>query len=123
MRRKARVDKNQPNVVKLLKDPRSLGASVSITSILGKGFPDFIVGVENINFMVELKTGNSGLTKDEKEWHMNWQGQVRTARSALEVTIALRNYAEGLRNNIQQVIDRCYRAEEFLRQVEENSNE
>ena len=41
MRRAAKVDANQPATVKALRDA---GMTVAVTSSLGKGFPDLVVG-------------------------------------------------------------------------------
>lgn len=72
------IDRNQPSIVKEL---RKLGCSVAITSILGKGFPDIVVGRAGKNYLLEIKDGDKPpsareLTPDEKEFHSNWQGQI-----------------------------------------------
>lgn len=78
MRRAARVDSNQKEIVAAL---RKAGASVAHTHTIGKGFPDIVVGHRGLNLMVEIKDGSlppSGrkLTKDEYEFHEVWKGQV-----------------------------------------------
>jgi hypothetical protein len=78
MRQKARIDENQPDIVKRL---RQLGASVWPTHQLGDGFPDIIVGIFGKNILFEIKDekkppSKKKLTKDEKKWHDNWKGQI-----------------------------------------------
>ena len=87
MRRAARTDDNQQQIVKQL---RQLGCSVAITSMIGKGFPDFIVGYKGRNLMIELKDGaktksQKGLTMDESKWHTQWKGQVDKCESLEEI--------------------------------------
>lgn len=74
VRRKGRVDVNQAEVVAAL---RAIGAAVAITSSLGGGFPDLVVGYRGVNWLLEVKDGNkppSGqrLTPDEIEFHGVW---------------------------------------------------
>lgn len=78
--RARKVDDNQQMVVKQL---RGIGASVAITSMLGQGFPDFVVGYRKRNFLIELKDERKSpsarkLTPDEIEWHKEWKGQINT---------------------------------------------
>ena len=48
MRVRGRIDDNQKEVVSQL---RKLGVSVAITSMLGKGFPDLVLGHQNKNYL------------------------------------------------------------------------
>ena len=78
MRRIARTDDNQQLIVKQL---RQLGCSVAITSMIGKGFPDLVVGYQNKNYLIELKDGakvksKKGLTMDEAKFFTAWKGSV-----------------------------------------------
>lgn len=94
MRRNARVDANQPDIVKGL---RKAGASVAVTSNLGKGFPDITVGYRGANYLFEIKDpakppSQRKLTDNEDEWHRKWGGHVaiiETAEEALHVIGAL----------------------------------
>lgn len=86
MRRAARIDANQPEIVEVL---RSVGASVAITSMLGDGFPDIVVGYQDANYLIEIKDGSKPpsrrkLTPDEQEWHNLWRGSVSVANSPEE---------------------------------------
>lgn len=73
-----RVDRNQSEIVEAL---RGIGATVAITSSLGKGFPDIVVGYRGNNFLIEIKDwqqipSKRRLTFDESEFHATWRGQV-----------------------------------------------
>ena len=83
MRRKAKVDANQSEIVSAL---REVGASVAVTSALGKGFPDIVVGFRGINYLMEIKDGEKSpsrqkLTYDEQIWLSLWRGQVNVVNS------------------------------------------
>lgn len=87
MRRAAKADDNQPQIVKAF---RQLGFSVAHTHTIGKGFPDIIVGRDGINTLVEIKDGKKvksqrQLTSDEKEFHKNWQGTIIIIESVEDV--------------------------------------
>ncbi len=76
MRRAARIDANQNEIVQALRD---VGASVAITSALGSGFPDIVAGYRGINYLIEIKDGSKPpserkLTLDEQEFHDLWRG-------------------------------------------------
>lgn len=77
MRRAAKVDDNQSEIVKHF---RMLGYSVATTHQLGKGFPDLVVGKHGINYLIEVKDGSKEparrkLTTDEKTFFEEWRGQ------------------------------------------------
>jgi len=91
MRRAAKIDDNQKKIVEGL---RKCGVSVSVTSMMGKGFPDIIAGHSGTNYMIELKDGNKTasrrkLTEDEQEWHDKWKGQVAVADSLEDCLIII----------------------------------
>lgn len=78
MRRQAKADNNQPEIVKIFRD---LGCSVQHLHTIGKGCPDVLIGKDGQNFLIEIKNGSKHLsqkklTKDEAEWHQKWRGQV-----------------------------------------------
>lgn len=89
----SRVDSNQGEIVKVF---RQLGASVAITSTLGKGFPDLVVGLRGcFNLLVELKDGSKPpsarkLSEAEQEFHQNWKGQIAIV-STMEEAVQLIN--------------------------------
>lgn len=89
MRRDAKADANQPEVIAEL---RRCGAVVAHTHQLGSGKPDFIVGMYSQRLKapallwVELKTDCGKLTRAERKFHREWTGYpVIVARTADEI--------------------------------------
>ena len=90
MRRAAKVDANQTEIVKAL---RQVGASVQSLASTGQGCPDLLVGIRGINYLIEVKDGQKvksarKLTPDQVVWHESWRGRVYVAESveqALEI--------------------------------------
>ena len=83
MRRAARVDANQTEIVKAL---RQVGASVQSLAATGKGVPDLLVGFRGKNLLLEVKDGGKvksarKLTSDQVEWHQGWRGHVAVVES------------------------------------------
>lgn len=83
------MDANQSTIVREL---RQAGCSVAVTSNLGDGFPDLVVGWRGVNYLFEIKDGTlppSGrkLTKEELEFRKTWTGQyyvIESTTNALE---------------------------------------
>ena len=78
MRRAAKIDANQTEIVNAL---RQVGASVQSLASTGKGCPDLLVGFRGVNWLLEIKDGQKvksarKLTPDQIEWHESWCGQV-----------------------------------------------
>lgn len=78
--------KTDVNQKKIVQDLRRIGASVFVTSSVGKGFPDLVCGFRGKNFLLELKDGNKSksrkkLTDDETKFHLTWRGQVSTVET------------------------------------------
>lgn len=95
MRRKARVDANQKEIVQEL---RKLDVSVLHTHQLGKGAPDLILGYRNENYLIELKDGSKTksqqkLTPDEIEFQSKWKGNYAVCNS-LEQILTIIDYVE-----------------------------
>lgn len=91
MRRAAKVDRNQGQIVEAL---RKVGASVAITSALGSGFPDVVAGYRGTNTLIEIKDGftppsKRKLTPAEKSWHDAWRGQVCVVETVEEALRAI----------------------------------
>ena len=86
--RAAKIDKNQPDIVKAF---RAMGASVHILSTVGDGFPDLAIGIHGKTFLVEVKTEEGKLTKDQVKWHDEWKGQKVIIRGVDEAIAFLRN--------------------------------
>jgi hypothetical protein len=86
MRRAARVDANQAEIVKAL---RKIGATVQPLHAVGKGCPDLLVGWRQGNYLFEVKDGAKppsarALTPDEQDWIAGWRGPVVVVTSAME---------------------------------------
>lgn len=91
MRIAAKIDANQPEIVKAL---RKIGCTVEILSAVGKGCPDIIVGYKmyngvKCNVFFEIKDGEKPksarkLTPDQVKWHEQWQGAVYVVESVDE---------------------------------------
>ena len=101
-RRAARTDENQRSIVAGL---RRAGASVAVTSIVGKGFPDLVVGAYGGTSLIELKNPSKPkcdrkLTEDQAEFRQSWKGRiitVETLQQALDEIEHLRRLALALR--------------------------
>jgi len=92
MRRAARVDANQRQIVEGL---RKIGASVWITSAIGDGGPDLVVGFHGRNWLFEIKDGSKSpsrrdLTRGERDFAESWRGQWAVITSFDEALDALR---------------------------------
>lgn len=92
MRRAAKVDSNQSNIIKALRD---VGAKVQPIHIIGKGCPDLLVAYRDQWHVLELKDGDKipskqVLTDDEERWHDEFGKQApvhicNSIESALKV--------------------------------------
>lgn len=76
-KRAARIDANQPEIVKALRDA---GCSVFVTSDVGQGFPDIVVGCRGQNYLIEIKDGAKPPSKRqlnalERKFSDQWRGQ------------------------------------------------
>ena len=83
MRRAAKVDANQTEIVNAL---RQVGASVQSLAATGKGVPDLLVGFRGVNWLLEIKDGRKvksarKLTEDQVVWHQTWRGRVYVVES------------------------------------------
>lgn len=77
MRRAAKIDRNQPEIVAAL---QSMGARVQSLAQIGNGCPDLLVGFRGQTLLIEVKDGRlppSGraLTPDQQRWHAAWKGE------------------------------------------------
>jgi hypothetical protein len=86
--RARKIDANQNEVVAALR--RIPGCSVAITSMVGQGFPDLVVGYKGRNYLIELKDGSKPpsarkLTPDEERFHQKWTGDVWVCKDINEV--------------------------------------
>lgn len=76
MRRAAKIDANQEQVVSAL---RAAGATVQSLAAVGKGVPDLLVGYQGKTVLMEVKDGKKPpsdreLTEDQLKWHGAWRG-------------------------------------------------
>ena len=76
MRRAAKVDANQDQIVEAL---RTAGATVQTLAAIGKGVPDLLVGHRGKTILIEVKDGRKPpserrLTEDQVKWHGAWRG-------------------------------------------------
>ena len=86
--RAKKIDANQNEVVAALR--KIPGCSVAITSMVGQGFPDLVVGYKYRNYLIELKDGKKPpsarkLTPDEQKFFSTWQGEVWVCNSLDDV--------------------------------------
>jgi len=92
MRKRARTDANQTEIVAVL---RKWGASVQSLAVIGNGCPDLLVSHRGVNYLLEVKDGAKApsekrLTRDEADWHAKWAGQVavvENAQQAVDIVI------------------------------------
>lgn len=97
MRRAAKVDANQSEIVEAL---RAVGCSVQDLSGVGKGVTDLLVGCSGVNLLIEVKTDTGTYTPAQIAWHAAWRGQRSTVRSideALALVEAIRSQTRILR--------------------------
>lgn len=96
MRTRGKVDANQAQIVKYLRD---VGMSVTVTSAVGSGFPDLAVGFRGVTVLVEVKDGEKdqsrqALTAAQREWHASWAGCAVVASTKEEAASAVISAAQ-----------------------------
>jgi len=79
MRKFGRLDSNQKQIVKRLRELP--GVSVFSTASIGNGFPDLVVARNKTNYLIELKNGKEPLTQSEAKFFSAWKGQVCICRT------------------------------------------
>jgi hypothetical protein len=92
VRRAARVDGNQAEIVEALRGIPDL--SVLVLSDVGDGCPDISVGYRGANFYFEIKDPSQPkhrheLTEDQQRFHAEWKGQVQKVFSLKEIITTL----------------------------------
>lgn len=103
MRRAAKVDRNQPEIVAALRD---LGASVQPLHAVGQGCPDLLVGFRGLNILIEVKDHKASksdqkLNPRQQEWHQSWRGQATKVSTVEEAWAAIGvQHPRSLRNRI-----------------------
>jgi len=92
MRSAARIDDNQPEIIKAF---RKFGCSVADTHALGKGFPDIVVAKNFKTAVIEIKDGSKPrsackLTTDEIKFRSSWLGLYFVVESIGDVIDVVR---------------------------------
>lgn len=70
MRRNAKVDVNQGDIVDAL---RAVGAKVEPLHQVGGGVPDLLVSWRGDLWLLEVKVPGGKLTPKQQEWHAVWR--------------------------------------------------
>ena len=89
MRRAAKVDANQDQIVSAL---RAAGASVQSLAPIGKGCPDILAAIQGHMFLMEIKRPKGKTNDTQDKWHITWNAPVYVVRDpdeALRVIGAL----------------------------------
>jgi hypothetical protein len=83
MRKRARIDANQPALVALAK---AYGASWVSMAPLGEGVPDGLLGHQGTTHVVEFKMPKGSLTPDQRTFIREWNGSpVHVLRTEADV--------------------------------------
>jgi len=90
MRRAARIDANQNNIVKAL---RAAGASVRVIT-QGDGIPDLLLGYNGHTLLMEVKDGEKPpsarkLTEAEQKFFDEWKGGSLSIVNSVEEALAI----------------------------------
>lgn len=104
MRRAAKIDANQPAIVKAL---RALGCDVLILSAVGDGCPDLLVTAPVFprrTMLIEIKDGakpprERRLTTDQVEFHRDWRGEIHVVKSVDEAIAVVTAHWSGDRSS------------------------
>lgn len=91
MRRAAKVDANQAEIVAAL---RNVGAGVCDLSAVGEGCPDLLVSYRGAWTLLEVKDGKKPpsartLTQDQVKWHARHTAKVHVVKSVDEALSAV----------------------------------
>lgn len=90
MRRAARVDANQDQIVSAL---RACGATVRVVT-QGDGLPDLLVGYRGYTILMEVKDGRKPpsarkLTEEEEKFFMSWTGGMLAIVNGVDEALEL----------------------------------
>ena len=93
MRRAARIDENQPDIVSALE---AIGCTVDSLAAVGGGVPDLLVGYHGYNLLIEIKNpakvpSQRKLTPAQITWHGAWAGQKAVIETADEAIAYVRS--------------------------------
>jgi hypothetical protein len=90
VRRAAKVDQNQEQIVTAL---RGYGASVQSLAPIGNGCPDLLVAKGGRMYLMEVKRGKAEPNELQKRWHIEWRSEVHVVRSVDEALSVIREDA------------------------------
>ena len=90
MRRAAKVDANQTEVVEAF---RKLGCSVQSLAVLGNGVPDIMVSLGGITWLVEVKAGKGKENPLQTAWASSWLGCRAVVRDLEGVIVTVKTMA------------------------------
>jgi Holliday junction resolvase len=96
MRYGAKIDANQPEVVKAL---RKAGCTVQHLHAVGAGCPDLLCALDGQVFLIEVKDGAKvpsaqKLTPDQVTWHAAWAAEVHVVNSVEAALAVVERYKE-----------------------------
>lgn len=100
MRKRGRVDSNQADIVDTIRKLPDF--TVAVTSSLGDGFGDLLIGHRGVNGLYEVKDpekppSERKLTADEEKFHNAWRGHIKTVLTAAEIIRDMRIEAQKRR--------------------------
>ena len=81
MRRAAKVDSNQAEIIKALRDS---GASVTSLHQVGQGVPDILVSHAGVWYLMELKTQKGSVNEIQNEWMQKQKAPVYVVRNPIQ---------------------------------------
>lgn len=84
MRRAAKRDTNEPEIVQALE-----GVGCSVERLSAPGVPDLLVAFRGAHFLIECKMPGETLTPAQKRWHWAWNGKVSVVRTVDEALAAV----------------------------------
>ena len=91
MRRAARVDANQSDIIRAAEQ---LGCTVQPLYQVGAGCPDALIGYASkrgrVNLLIEIKADDGKLTPEQIRFHREWRGQVAIVRCVKDLLDLLR---------------------------------
>ena len=88
MRKHGRRDANHSEIVNAL---RGIGASVLDLADVGNGGPDIAVGLRGETFLLEIKTPQGKMTRDEMNFMAEWRGHYMIVRNVEQAIDAVTN--------------------------------
>jgi hypothetical protein len=86
VRRAAKIDANQAEIVKAL---RKVGCSVLSLAAIGRGAPDLLLGYQGKNVLLEVKRPRGKLNDQQQAFRAAWQGDLCVVRSVDDALLVL----------------------------------